>query len=113
LFITARNVSSSIEKTVSNSASKFPYQYEVRLNQSYPEKKIQKALSHVDGIQEVETCQSLNCSLSNNSGNETVSYTMKSVPKNSKLMAIDIPKTSQNKRCMNIVVNNAILEDEK
>lgn len=54
-FMTAMNVSASIDQSIAEKFDATPYDIEIAFSQAYPPDEIERAISQVDGVERVET----------------------------------------------------------
>jgi putative ABC transport system permease protein len=108
LFMTAQNMTASIDRTANASMDILKWDYDIRLNGVYDAGMLKDVAGSIDGLEKVEVWQGAAGFFSDGAGNVSQNYTIKIVPLNSTLS--NLPAFSSDN---GIIINQGVADEEK
>lgn len=113
IFMTAQNIVASIEKTVDASMDTFHYSYDIALSGQYSFDGLQTATSMIGNIDKFEVYKSNSVLFKQPDGLETIRYIIKALPRNSKMINLQILEGSDFQNQENAIVITQGLHDNE
>jgi len=118
LFMSARNISASIDNTTNQLSKTFRYDYDLRLQGEHSQQTLEQAIAQLPQIKDYEIYEANRATFENPNGINSGTYLLRALSSDSQMIRFDyfkqnVKQTKSSEDEIEVVINKGLWEDEK